>query len=88
MGFGIWDWNGNGIWDWDGIWDWGGIRDVNGPVLGPISDRTDRTDRSYDSYQKMIDNLFFLDISAGLKRFASALARWHLKVKVFFVSFF
>src|SRR5207253_7450605 len=25
MGFGIWDWDGNGIWDWDGIWDWGGI---------------------------------------------------------------
>ena len=25
LGFGIWDWDGNGIWDWDGIWDWGGI---------------------------------------------------------------
>ena len=25
MGFGIWEWDGNGIWDWDGIWDWGGI---------------------------------------------------------------
>ena len=25
MGFGIWEWDGNGIWEWDGIWDWGGI---------------------------------------------------------------
>jgi len=25
MGFGIWDWDGNGIWDLGGIWDWGGI---------------------------------------------------------------
>src|SRR6266496_3666051 len=25
MGFGSWEWDGNGIWEWDGIWDWGGI---------------------------------------------------------------